>query len=237
MQKAPLRAMLLCNSRNINTLLREIMSSKMHYKGFIKICGITSLEDAKFAAESGADAVGFIAYEKSPRFISPQQVREIVCRLDNFNLKRVGVFVNATSGQIEQYINAGIDTVQLHGNESALFAAKCAELAEVWKVIKPQSEEDIAKFAHFPVNRFLLDTFHKELAGGTGITIDTELAKFAVGHLPKPVILAGGLSPENCPEIIRKTAPAGIDVNSGVEHAPGIKDHTLIQKLFCNLGR
>ena len=209
----------------------------MQYKGFIKICGITSLEDAKFAAESGADAIGFIAYNKSPRFILPEQVKEIICHLDYSNLKRVGVFVNAASEEIEQYIDAGIESVQLHGSESAQFAEKCAEFAEVWKVIKPQSKEDIAKFANFPADRFLLDTFHKELAGGTGITIDAELAKFAVGHLPKPVILAGGLSPDNCQSIIQKIDPYGIDVNSGVEHAPGVKDHTLIQRLFSNLGR
>ena len=209
----------------------------MQYKGFIKICGITSLEDAMFAAESGADAVGFIAYEKSPRFISPGQVREIIRRLDYSNVKRVGVFVNADSEQIEQYIDAGINTVQLHGSESAKFAEKCMQSAEVWKVIKPQSEEDIAKFADFPADCFLLDAFHKELAGGTGMTVDAELAKFAVGHLSGPVILAGGLSPDNCRDIIREIDPYGIDVNSGVEHAPGVKDHALIEKLFTNLGK
>ncbi len=205
----------------------------MAEKLFIKICGITKSEDAKFAINAGADAIGFIAFPKSPRYIDADSVKKIVNSLESAKFaKKTGVFVNAELEIIKRYIAAGIDTIQLHGNESAEFAEECAKLAEVWKVIKPQSTEDIAKFANFPASKFLLDTFSKDLHGGTGTIMDLKLAKFAVKHLPKPVILAGGLSPDNVPEIVKTVHPFGIDVNSGVESSPGIKNHNLITKLF-----
>ena len=211
----------------------------MTKKLFIKICGITKSEDAKFAINAGADAIGFIAFPKSPRYIEANDVKKICNSLESAKFaKKTGVFVDADIEDIKTYISAGIDTIQLHGNESAKFAEECAKFAEVWKVIKPQAVEDIAKFANFPADKFLLDTFHKDLHGGTGQTMDLKLAKFAVQTLPKPVILAGGLAPDNAVAIVEQIQPYGIDVNSGVETTPGIKDHKLIKKLLmsmCNL--
>ena len=207
---------------------------------FIKICGMRDCEDAKFAIDAGVDAIGFIAFPKSPRYIDPRQVKEVCSSLhsDRRRVQKTGVFVNAELDVVKEYVSAGIDTVQLHGSESAQFAEECAGLAEnleVWKVIKPQSTEDVAKLADFPADKFLLDTFHKTLQGGTGEVMDLELAKFAVKTLQKPVIIAGGLSPANISDIVRDVEPYGIDVNSGVESAPGKKDHLLIEQLFRNL--
>ncbi len=207
----------------------------MQKKLFIKICGITQAEDAKFAVDIGADAIGFIAFPKSLRYIDADSVSKICTSLKSKSAKgtkKTGVFVDTDIDFIKTYIDAGIEIIQLHGNENAKFAEECSKLAEVWKVIKPQSTEDIAKFANFPADKFLLDTFHKDLHGGSGITMELKLAQFAVKHLQKPVILAGGLSPDNVTKIVKMTLPFGIDVNSGVESSPGVKDHTLIQKLF-----
>ena len=209
---------------------------------YIKICGITNSEDAGFAVKSGADAIGFIAYPKSPRYITPEKVKEILKSFDHYNTQKVGVFVDAEFTEIIRYIDAGIDTVQLHGTESAKFAEKCAkfleqrtESAEVWKVIKPQSEEDIKSYLEFPADKFLLDAFNKDLHGGTGLVIDKKIAKFAVDNLHTPVIIAGGISPVNCIEIRDLTQPFGLDVNSGVEKSPGIKDHKAVLMLFNKL--
>jgi len=202
---------------------------------YIKICGITNSEDAGLAIKSGADAIGFIAYPKSPRFIAPEDVEQILKSFDHPNTHRVGVFVDAELEEIRKYVEAGIDTVQLHGSESANFAEKCANFADVWKVIKPQTEEDIKEFLDFPAKKFLLDAFHKDLHGGTGLVIDQKIAKFAVENLPAPVILAGGISPANCIEIMNTVRPFGLDVNSGVEKGPGIKDHELLSQLFEQL--
>jgi phosphoribosylanthranilate isomerase len=207
----------------------------MQSRLYIKICGITNSVDAGAALLAGADAIGFISYHKSPRFFSPEKVKKILNAIDASGLQKVGVFVDEGLDFIREYIDAGIDTVQLHGSESPDFADKCAEFAEVWKVIRPESEEDIERFAEFPADKFLIDAFHKDLHGGTGSVIDPEIAKFAVGYLQAPVILAGGISPDNCVEIAVSLKPFGLDINSGVEKSPGIKDHYAIEKLFQNL--
>ena len=198
---------------------------------FIKICGITKAEDALAAVRAGADAVGFIAYPRSPRYISAEKVAEIIAMLDG-EVRKVGVFVNASPSEISAYLGAGIDTIQLHGDESAEFAEKCRNSAEVWKAVRPVSETDIMEFLDFPADKILVDAFHKTRYGGTGRTVNRELAKFAVDSLPRPVLIAGGISPANCGEIAAYTMPFGLDVNSGVESEPGVKNHAEIAKLF-----
>ena len=200
---------------------------------FIKICGITTAGDAGFAVSSGVSALGFIAYRKSPRYISPENVELILNKLEvPESFRKVVVSVNANKDELESYIDAGINTIQFHGGESAEFAEKFANVAEIWKVIRPRNENDILTAADFPADKFLLDPFDSKLYGGTGKTIDWGLAQFAVKTLNKPVILAGGLSPDNCIEAINAVEPFGIDVNSGVEISPGLKDHKKINELF-----
>ena len=201
-------------------------------KPFIKICGITILEDAEFAISAGVDAVGFIAYPRSPRYISADIVKNICNRLTTTNIKKVGVFVDASINTVDEYIAAGINTIQLHGNETANFAKKCKKRAEVWKALKPEFCADILEYVEYPADKFLLDAFHRELAGGTGLTVDKELAKFAIEKLSVPVILAGGINPANIATIFNDVTPYGLDINSGVEKTPGIKNHKLIKKIF-----
>lgn len=203
----------------------------MNQGPFIKICGITRLEDAKFAISAGADAIGFIAYPKSPRFITAKAVKTICNALKADKTKKVGVFVNSSPATINEYIDAGIDIIQLHGDEDARFTQNFSDI-EIWKAIKPQFNLDILRFIEFPAQKFLLDAFHESLPGGTGKTVDLELAKFAIDNLPAPVILAGGISPANFAEIFNAVQPFGMDINSGVEVSPGIKDHLLIKKIF-----
>jgi len=201
-------------------------------KPFIKICGITRLEDAEFAILSGADAVGFIAYPNSPRFITANAVKKICDKLNNDSIKKVGVFVDADLQTIEEYCIAGINTIQLHGHEDADFTKKCQKTAEVWKVLKPESNTSILKYRRYPVQAFLLDAVHRKLPGGTGLTVDRKLAKFAISNLSAPVILAGGINPANFAEILNDVKPYGMDINSGVEKEPGIKDHQKIKEIF-----
>lgn len=214
----------------------------MRVRLFIKICGITRVEDARFAGENGADAIGFIAYAKSPRFVSPETVRTILSELTEgrSDFRKVGVFVNAGIEEVESYLQAGLDTLQLHGDESAEFARKCAVLTspatgrppEIWKAFSPIDHVAVNKYRGFPADKFLVDSFKKGMRGGTGTVMDVDVAKFAVDTLPKPVILAGGLSPDNAGKIVEKVRPYGIDVNSGVETTPGVKDEKLMRAVL-----
>ena len=203
---------------------------------FIKICGITTVENAVFSVRHGVSALGFIAYKKSPRYISPENVASILNELEvSDSFRKVVVSVNAAKSDLESYLDAGINTIQLHGGESAGFAESFANVAEIWKVIRPRNENDILEAVNFPADKFLLDPFDSKLYGGTGRSMECELAQFAVKSLNKPVILAGGISPDNCVKVVNAVEPYGIDVNSGVENTPGLKDHNKIKELFRKL--
>jgi len=205
-------------------------------KLFIKICGMTHPEDAKFAEGEGADAVGFVAYPKSPRFISPENTARICSRLGG-KIRKVGVFVNAIPEFIIRYLDAGIDVVQLHGDENTDFPKLLPAGTEIWRAIRISSETDIALCARFPAEKFVIDSFSKEKYGGTGDVADWKLANCAVGTLKKPVLLAGGIGPANIKTAFEAVHPAGFDVNSAVESGSGIKDHRLISELFRNVSK
>jgi phosphoribosylanthranilate isomerase len=203
---------------------------------WVKICGITNLEDALIAVDAGADAVGFVFYEKSPRNISVEKAREIVEKLPT-TVEKVGVFVDAESQQIrEAVLGAGLTTVQLHGKRAmeSVFSdsRKPDESVAVSKVIAMipgdslkngtfMSEETRART--FAV---LLDSPSNGVNGGTGITFDWEETRGMVQamNLWVPVIVAGGLTPQNVSEAIRIFQPFGVDVVSGVEASPGKKN-------------
>ena len=230
-------------------------------KPFIKFCGITNADTASFVLNAGADAIGFIAYPKSPRFISSKDVDSIILNISQKNLNEnniqnnhinnnteilpslckclknknlVAVFVNADIETIKQYGNAGINTVQLHGDESEDFADLCQNLGfEVWKAIRVKNKSDIEQYKNFPASKFLIDAFHLNLPGGTGKTVDRSLAAYAVKVLPAPVILAGGLNPSNIFDIFNEIKPWGLDVNSGVEFFPGKKNHQDIMRVLA----
>jgi len=188
----------------------------------VKICGLTDPEDARLAAALGAHALGFIFYPPSPRSVSPEQAREIIRQLPPFVLT-VGVFVDEELDAVREIAAlAGLDWVQLHGNESPDY---CRALGRrVIKGFRVQGEETLPLLAPYRgvVQAFLLDTYRPGLPGGTGETFDWQLAHRARDY--GPIILAGGLTPDNVAEAIRAARPQAVDVASGVEAAPGKKD-------------
>jgi phosphoribosylanthranilate isomerase len=196
----------------------------------VKVCGMTNLKDAMVAVEEGADAVGFIFYKKSPRSVTMKTVREIILELPPF-VDTVGVFVDETAEQINKIADScNLDIIQLHGDESPTFCKRIRR--RVIKAFRVKDMQSVKKLSSFQVSGFLLDTFSKDLHGGTGKVFDWNLAlpakKFG------PVIMAGGLTPNNVQQAIRQVRPYGVDVCSGVESAPGIKDHKKIKAFLKN---
>ena len=197
----------------------------------VKICGMTQLKDALFAAEQGADAVGFIFYKKSPRAVTMKMVREIISKLPPL-VDTVGVFVNETAERVNKIADyCGLDLVQLHGEESPAFCRKIHR--RVIKACRVKDLKSIKQLEKYPASGFLLDTFSENLHGGTGKTFDWNLALPAkkIG----PVILAGGLTPRNIRQAVSQVRPYGVDVSSGVEKSPGIKDLEKVRAFLKNI--
>ena len=195
----------------------------------VKICGITNLADAKAAIAAGADYIGFIFYPKSPRAVTLKQAVEIIIKL-KAPVKKVGVFVNASSTEINNTaFLCGLDIIQLHGEEPAELAEQLGS-KRVWKAFNITSTEDIVKAAKYPAAAIVVDTATAGLRGGTGKPCDWLLAAQAAQKFT--TILAGGINPQNIYEAIATVKPFCIDVASGVEARPGIKDHEKIHELF-----
>jgi phosphoribosylanthranilate isomerase len=197
----------------------------------VKICGMTQLKDALFAVEQGADAVGFIFYKKSPRAVTMKTVREIIAKLPPL-VDTVGVFVNESDSRVNKIADyCGLDLVQLHGEESPAFCRKIHR--RVIKAFRVKDLQTIKQLEKYPVSGLLLDTFSDHLQGGTGKTFDWNLALPAkkIG----PVILAGGLTPRNIRQAISQVRPYGVDVCSGVEKSPGIKDLEKVRAFLKNI--
>jgi phosphoribosylanthranilate isomerase len=196
---------------------------------FVKICGITRLEDADAAVGCGADALGFVFWPGSPRFIDPYRARAIARTLPPF-VTTVGVFVN----QPADYVNGvaslvRLSAVQLHGDEGIAYASTIGR--PVMKAIGLGAATHERDADGWPARvTLLLDTHDPERRGGTGRTIDwTRAARIAAA---RRAVLAGGLTPENVGDAIRRVRPFGVDVSSGVETAPGVKDGHRLQALF-----
>ena len=202
----------------------------------IKICGLTNLEDAKACVELGADMIGLNFYPQSPRYIEPQRARKIVEALAG-SVRAVGVFVDAPGSEIRNTANAaGIECVQVHGD---LSADTCRELAREFRVIRAFSTdgrfqpEDASSFSDCDV---LLDSHHAELRGGTGVTCDWSAAR-ATLPFARFLILSGGLNVQNVTCAIAAVAPHAVDVCSGVERAPGVKDYGAIRNFIAAVRR
>jgi len=197
------------------------------YSVRVKICGITNLEDALFAVEAGADALGFVFYGNSPRYISPKDARSVISELPPF-VTTVGVFVDEEAGRVREIAaGAGLGVVQLHGSERPDY---CANMGlSVIKALRVREERDILEMASYNVAAFLLDTYKKGQMGGTGEVFDWDVAVKAVGEGKRPVILSGGLSPDNVAGAVNKVRPYAVDVSSGVESKPGVKDRELVR--------
>ena len=191
----------------------------------VKICGITRLEDAEAAVAAGAGAIGFIFWPGSPRFIDPHRARRIAAALPPF-VTAVGVFVNQPIAHVNAVASlARLGAVQLHGDESPEYAA--AVSVPVLKAVAVERADVRA----WPTRvRLLLDVHDPVARGGTGRTIDWTAAAGIAAQ--RPIVLAGGLTPDNVCDAVARVRPFGIDVSSGVERAPGIKDHQRLRALF-----
>lgn len=200
----------------------------------VKICGITRREDALLGAELGADAIGFIFYDKSPRNITWQAAVEIA-RLLPSHVAKVGVFVNPSLAEVNHYIEkVGLDTAQIHGEHHFAEFRKVPPnrliyALQVGKTFDPRNLESYRNTGA----AILLDAFKSGVYGGTGTTFDWDVAVKA--KLYGRIILAGGLTPQNAVEAVNQVQPYAIDVNSGIEAQPGVKDHHKLQELFTNL--
>jgi len=187
----------------------------------IKLCGMTRPEDVRLAVGLGADALGFVCWKKSPRYVSPAAIARMTRDVPIF-VHRVGVFVNADPDEIVDIVEAAdLTAIQLHGDEDPMEWAESP--IPVIKAVGVGGDFDGSVLAGWPAAVTpLLDAADKEKRGGTGETIDWDLAAAAARN--RPVILAGGLTPENVEEAIVRVRPFAIDVSSGVERAPGVKD-------------
>jgi phosphoribosylanthranilate isomerase len=202
---------------------------------FIKICGITNIDDARAAVAAGADALGFNFYTPSPRYIAPPTAREIVEQLPS-SILTVGVFVNEETPESVKKIasEAGVTAFQLHGDESPAY---CRELSDryVIKTLTVSGDFDIEMVQHYDVNAVMLDTRDNNLRGGTGRVFDWSVA-IEVNKVAAKLFLAGGLSPENISEAIELVRPYAVDACSALEDRPGIKNHDRM-RAFVELAR
>ena len=197
----------------------------------VKICGITSQADASAAVEAGADALGFMFYERSSRHLVPEKAAAIIASLPPF-VSKVGVFVNAPEATVREITTrCGLDTLQFHGDETPEFCRRFAPL-KVIKAFRIRDEHSLKSLEQFTTDAWLLDSYLPDQAGGTGVAFNWELAAQA-REAGRPVVLAGGLNPENIAEAIHQVWPYAVDVSSGVESAPGRKDARLMRAFIA----
>jgi phosphoribosylanthranilate isomerase len=187
----------------------------------IKICGITNAQDALMVVDAGADALGFMFYEPSPRNVSITSTAKIIRELPPL-VTKVGVFVNAAEELIRQAIGeCGLDALQFHGDETPEFCRKFP--TPVIKALRMQNADSLNSLPRYETAAWLLDSYIAGQQGGTGATFTWDLA-VAAKKFGRSIILAGGLTPENVASAVRQVGPYGVDVSSGVESAPGKKD-------------
>jgi phosphoribosylanthranilate isomerase len=199
----------------------------------VKICGITLLEDARYCAGAGADFLGFIQYESSPRYIPPAKAREIIDWV--YGPKPVGVFVNATADEVNEAVEAaGFAFAQLHGHETPeTCAAIGVPVIKAFSVTHDASAEQLLAIMEpyrGVVDYFLLDTHHTSLYGGTGESFNWRLARELSDAVP--LFLAGGLSESNVAEAVQTIRPYALDLSSSVEREPGVKDFDKLGRFF-----
>jgi phosphoribosylanthranilate isomerase len=192
----------------------------------VKICGITNLADGLAAAEAGADALGFVFCAQSPRLIAPESAAEIIRQLPPYVVK-VGLFVNAPEDDVLHTIAVcGLNVLQFHGDESPEYCLQFGLMT--MKAFRIRDAESLNHLEKYPTDAWLLDAYTPGKLGGTGHAFDWSLAVEARGR-GRPIFLAGGLNPGNVAEAVRQVRPYGVDVSSGVEAAPGRKDHDKVR--------
>ena len=196
----------------------------------VKICGITNLEDALACVFYGADAVGFVFYKGSPRYVTPEKARRISAILPK-KIKKVGVFFNAPAAYIKKASSlCKLDILQFHGDELDKFC-RIFRKEKVVKVFRVKGALDKEGINRYKVYAFLFDTFNKALPGGTGKKFNWKIFQQA-GRIKHPFFLSGGLTPGNVARAIRTVKPDWVDASSSLECAPGKKDHSRIKKFI-----
>jgi len=200
----------------------------------VKICGITRTEDALAAINEGADALGFVFYKASPRFINMESAKEILNKIPPF-INKVALFVNADCDYVSDMIKAlSIDTLQFHGDEDEAFCSSFN--LPYMKALRMQETTDLNQLAetYHSASGLLVDAFDSSQYGGTGQTFDWDLLP---DSCQLPIILAGGLNKDNVHQAILNTKPYAVDVSSGVEQSKGVKNHALIQQFMKEVKR
>lgn len=195
----------------------------------VKICGITSSRDVLLASSFGAWAVGFIFYKDSPRYISPSKAKRIIEDLPPF-VTPVGVFVNHREGAVRDIMRfCGIQTLQFHGDETPQYCRRFKD-QKVIKAFRVKEGFDISAIAQYQVSAYLFDAYQEDQFGGSGKTFNWDI--IAGKKFNKPIILSGGLTSENVSSAIKTVFPYAVDVSSGVEEAPGKKNHKMLEQFF-----
>lgn len=216
----------------------------------VKICGITNVDDARAAVEAGADMLGFIFYPPSPRYVTPERAREIVLEIRKLEvasrkaesgIRTVGVFVNALLEHVRAVMEtASLDLVQLHGQETLEMVQALG--ARAYKSIQARDMETARALleqyrgaVNGNVPAFIADAPPAQLPGGNGMVADWSIAREIARVFP--ILLAGGLNAENAQDAILQVQPWGVDVSSGVERAPGLKDHAKVREFIARVKR
>src|SRR5882724_10990480 len=195
---------------------RHLDSYKFEMETKVKICGITNRADAQAAVEAGADALGFNFYEKSPRYVSLKTAAAISKQLPPF-VMRVGVFVDAEPDFVLRAISeAGLSMLQFHGDEPPEFCSQFGMMS--MKAFRIRDAASLAALPNYSTEAYLLDAYSADALGGTGAKFNWDLA-IEAKKLGRPIVLAGGLTPENVADAVRRVQPYAVDVSSGVESA------------------
>ena len=200
----------------------------------VKMCGTTRMEDALAAVRFGVDALGFIFSAKSPRYIAPEKAAIILSNLPPF-IDRVGVFVDAPLAEIVRTAGCGLSFIQLHGHESPEYCRQLRAMLPLCGIVKAFRVGGASRSDSFTpyqscVDAFLLDTYVKGTSGGTGLVFDWSIIDSL--KLQRPIILAGGIAPENVACAVAAVHPYAVDINSAIELQPGVKDHLRLQALM-----
>jgi phosphoribosylanthranilate isomerase len=197
----------------------------------VKICGITNLADAQSAVTAGCDALGFVFYKKSPRYVAPETARVIIREVPR-GIMTIGVFVNAPEKTIKTVARqCRLDILQFHGDESAAFCEKFKNY-KIIKAFRITHKLALKKIMHYRVFAYLFDTFVPARRGGTGKRFDWKLLT-SLSTIDKTIFLSGGLNPENVQRAIHTAHPAWVDVSSGVESSPGKKNAAQIKRFVA----
>ncbi len=198
----------------------------------VKICGITSLADAHASVEAGADALGFVFYSNSPRYMTISAVAGIF-KESPLSIMRIGVFVNSPADFVFRAVaECGLSLLQFHGDEPPEFCTQFGVMS--MKAFRIRDAESLKELPKFSTDAWLLDACSAESPGGTGEKFNWDLAVEAQ-KFGRPIFLAGGLKPENVADAVRRVKPFGVDVSSGVESAPGKKDHAKVRAFIASV--